>query len=436
METEEQLFTDGVKAVRKPLGLFMVLKNRSFGVFILLILLFLAFGAGTQYGQKRVYSAQNPNSVTSTIIQSTDVKNRQPTSESAKEVDFSLFWSVWDLLPKSYLDKSKVDAQKMLYGAISGMVSSLGDPYTTFLPPEENKIVQAELGGNFEGVGIELGYKNNQLVVIAPLEDTPASRAGVLPGDYIIKIDNQEATGLSLPEAVKKIRGQKGTKVTIELFREGKEKPFPLELTRQNIHVTSVTFALKDNAVGYLKISRFGDETNQEWDEAVQKARQAQVKTVVVDVRNNPGGYLKSAIYIGGEFINGPIVKQENSDGSKQTFSAERTGKLLQTPVVVLVNKGSASASEILAGAILASNRGKLVGEKTFGKGTIQEVQPLDAGAGIHITRARWLLPNGYWVHEKGLEPNVVIPLTSEDIKAGKDPQLDKAIEVAKGLIK
>lgn len=408
-------------------------RNRSLGIFVITLLLFLAFGAGTQYGQKRA-PQQNTSQIPATIS-ANEVKNGQPTGR-AKEVDFALFWQVWDMLPQLYIDKTAVDSQKMLYGAISGMVSSLGDPYTTFLPPEENKMVKDELGGNFDGVGIELGYKENQLVVIAPLDDTPASKAGVLAGDYIIKIDNQETAGVTLPEAVKKIRGQKGTAVALELYRQGQEKTFTVQLTRQTIHVKSVTFSLKENNIGYFKLSRFGDETNNEWDVAVRQAQAATIKAAVVDVRNNPGGYLQSAIYVGSEFINGVIMKQEKSDGSKQTFEADRNGKLLKVPVVVLINKGSASASEILAGAILANNRGKLVGEKSFGKGTIQEVQPLDKGAGIHVTRARWLLPNDFWVHGKGLQPQVEASMSADDIKAGRDPQLEKALEVAKQAIR
>lgn len=406
--------------------------SKMTGLSLVVFLLILAFVAGLQYGQKNVTQASQ--SQIFGPISSNEIGNRSVPGSLQGKVDFEQFWTVWDLVSQTYLDKSKVDSQKMMYGAISGMVSALGDPYTTYLPPTENKQSKDELGGNFEGVGMELGFKDNRLVVIAPLDDTPAQRAGILAGDLILKIDGKETDGLSLPEAVLKIRGQKGTKVTLELYRQGADKPFTTELTRERIHVTSVTYTKKDGNIGYIKVSRFGDETNKEWDDAITKAIRDNVPAVVIDVRNNPGGYLQSAIYLASEFIDGSIVKQEKSDGSKQTFSSVRRGKLLTKPVVVLINKGSASASEILAGALVANNRAKTFGETSFGKGTIQEVQDLDKGAGIHITRARWLMPNDYWVHEKGLKPDVEVPMTAEDIKAQKDPQLDKALEFAQSL--
>ncbi len=406
--------------------------SRVVGISMLIVIVILSFGSGVRYGQQHPSSAgAYPN-----IVGSNDVKNRTTPSHISSQVDFSEFWEVWDLLANTYFDKSKVNAQKMMYGAISGMVSSLGDPYTTFLSPDQNKQAKDDLGGNFEGVGIELGYKDNNLVVMSPLDDTPAKRAGILAGDYITKIGGQATDGISLPEAVDKIRGPKGSHITLELYRTGADKPYTVDLTREEIHVKSVTFAKKEGNIGYIKLSRFGDQTNSEWDDAVDQALKSNVSAIVLDLRDNPGGYLESAIYIGSEFVNGTIVKQENSDGSKKVFTSVRQGKLLQVPVVVLINKGSASAAEILAGAISANNRGKLVGETSFGKGTIQEVEELDKGSGIHITRARWLMPNDYWVHMKGIKPDVEVTMTVDDTKAGKDPQLDKAIEVVKTMIK
>lgn len=423
---EESTLTPTKKAANQIMAL---LRSRLTNFVAFTILLIVAFGAGMQYGQRRDSFGTGNRA----FLPSSDIRNRQVPDKVAKNVDFAQFWEVWDLVSQQYFDKKAVNPEKMYYGAIQGMVAALGDPYTTFLPPTENKQVKDDLGGNFSGVGIELGFKDNNLVVIAPLDDTPAKAAGVLAGDYITKIDDKTTEGISLPEAVSKIRGPQGTKVTLELYRAGGDKPFPVVLTRQTIHVKSVTYTRKDT-VGYIKLSRFGDETNNEWDAAVEAALHDKVKSVVVDVRNNPGGYLLSAIYIASDFINGPIVKQENADGSKQTKNADHTGRLLNTPVVVLLNKGSASASEIFAGAIRANNRGKLIGETSFGKGTIQEVQDLDKGAGIHITRARWLLPNDFWVHKVGLKPDIEASMSAQDVKDNKDPQLDKALEEAKKI--
>ncbi len=350
-------------------------------------------------------------------------------------IDFKLFWDTWDLLSNSYLDKKSIDQSKLFYGAISGMVASLGDPYTVFLPPQQQKISQEELNGSFEGVGIQLGFnKDKKLAVIAPLDGTPAQKEGVKPLDLIVKIDGKDTTSMALPDAVNLIRGPKGTKVELTIFREGESDTRVFSITRDNIIVKSVEISYKNTKSGkkvaIIKLSRFGERTNDEWNQVVSDLISASSQAIVLDMRNNPGGFLESAVFIGSEFLEGGnVVLQENSEGVRTPFQVNRVGKLFTMPMVVLINKGSASASEIVAGALQDRKRAKLIGEKSFGKGTIQEAEDLTGGTGIHITVAKWLTPNGNWVNDaQGLEPNVPVVADIED--QTKDLQLDKAIEL------
>lgn len=363
------------------------------------------------------------------------ISNQAPPIDK-QNINFKLFWDTWDLVSKEYVDKKAIDPQKMYYGAIAGMVQALGDPYTVFLPPEQQKSTKEELGGSFEGVGIQLGFnKEKRLVVIAPLKGTPAEKAGILAGDMILKIEDKDSTLLSLPEAVNLIRGPKGSKITLQTYREGEDKPKDLSLQRDTIVVKSVEVEQKNTPSGkkvaYIKLTRFGERTFDEWNQAVSDTLAMGASGIILDMRNNPGGFLDGSVFIGSEFIeNGNIVLQENSAGEKTPYKVNRVGKLLKLPLVVLINKGSASASEIVAGAVQDTKRGKLLGTKSFGKGTIQESQDLPGGTGIHITTAKWLTPNGRWIHETGLTPDIVVELTDEDLKdPTKDPQLDKALE-------
>lgn len=360
--------------------------------------------------------------------------NQSPPGNHS-DIDFKLFWDTWDLVSKEYVDKKAIDPKKMYYGAISGMVQALGDPYTVFLPPDSQQISKEELSGSFEGVGIQLGFnKDKRLVVIAPLQDTPADKAGIKAGDMIISIDKKDAYNITLPDAVKLIKGPKGSNVDLEILREGEEKTRTISLTRDTIVVKSVEESEKTTPTGkkvaYIKLSRFGERTFQEWDQAVSKALSQAPQGIILDVRSNPGGFLNGAQYIGSEFIeSGNIVLQEDAEGKRQNYPVNRSGKLVNFPLVVLINKGSASASEIVAGAIQDYKRGKLVGEQTFGKGTIQESQELPGGTGIHITTAKWLTPNGRWIHDTGLTPDVAVEALAEE-DPSKDSQLDKALEL------
>jgi len=355
-----------------------------------------------------------------------------------QDVNFSLFWKVWDDLEASYYDKTKIVPSQLVYGAISGMVAAVGDPYTVFLPPTENKVVQEDLNGSFEGVGIQIGYKGTQLAVIAPLPDSPAEEAGVKAGDFIIRIKDDAkkidtgTVGMNLPEAVKAIRGSRGTKVELTLLRDGATEPIVVEMTRARLDVPSViaTFDEKDKNIAHIKLLKFGAETDAEWAKAVKTISQNKdLKGVILDLRNNPGGYLQGAVDIASEFLNknSLVVVEDRGTEVKKEFRTNRQGSFTGTPVVVLINGGSASASEILAGALRDERGVKLVGEKSFGKGTIQEPQELEGGSGLHITIARWLTPKGTWVNEKSLEPDVKI---EDDPKTSQDEQLLEAIKL------
>lgn len=366
-----------------------------------------------------------------------NIENKNPPK--GVNVDLSLFWDVWERLTKNYVDKKAFDPQKMLYGAISGMVESLGDPYTVFLPPEQNKEIKQELSGQFEGIGAQLGIKDKKIVVIAPLPDSPAQKAGIKAGDIVVKVNDADVINWTLPETVAKIRGARGTTVKLTIFHEGGDKPVEVSIVRETIHVKSVEGWVKEacegcSRVAYIKLTQFGEETNNEWlitvNNIVSLINQGQPNTkgLVLDVRNNSGGFLNGAIFIASEFIKeGTIVIQEKGDGQKQKFTVTRRGMFTELPVAVLINKGSASASEIVAAALHDNRKAKLVGENSFGKGTIQEAQELGGGAGLHITVAKWLTPSGNWVNGKGLAPDIMVVRDEKD--STHDAQLERAIE-------
>jgi len=398
---------------------------------IILLIFFLLVGAGGYYlGERNTFSSKGSD--LKPIINRALPLNK-------KNLDFDLFWKVWDNLETSYLDKGAIDYQKMIYGAISGMVASLGDPYTVFLPPSENSESKSDLRGDFEGVGIQIGYnKDQRLSVVAPLSGTPAESAGLRAGDIISRIVDEErkvdrdTVGISLPEAMRLIRGPKGSIVKLTLEREGVEKPFEVSLKRNIIVVKSVELKFEEKSgkkIAVLRLSRFGERTYDEWQEAVAKIKKENTTAVVLDLRNNPGGFLQGAIFVASEFLSsGAVVQQDAGAKGKETYEVNRKGSLLSEPLVVLINGGSASASEIVAGALQEKKRAILVGEKTFGKGTVQEPVDFEEGSGLHITIARWLLPSGKSIDKEGVKPDFEVKADEKD--PTKDPQLQKAIEI------
>ena len=354
-----------------------------------------------------------------------------------ENTDFSLFWQAWKVLGEKFVDPQKLDVQKMIYGAISGMVKSLGDPYTIFLNPEEAQKFIDDVKGSFEGVGMEIGIKKEQLQVIAPLEGTPAQKAGLRSGDKILKINDTSTTDLTVDEAVNLIRGPKGTEVTLTIFRDGWEKTKEIKIVRDIILVPSLKWELKDENIAYLQIYQFSEKASFDFRLAAIEILNSPAKKIIIDLRDNPGGYLEVAQDIAGWFLDrGKVVVIEDfGEGrEKQKYKSQGPSRFLDYPVVILINQGSASGSEILAGA-LRDNRGiKLIGEKSFGKGSVQDLTDLSDGSNLKITIAKWLTPKGETISDKGLEPDIKVEMTEKDYEAEKDPQLDKAIEIIKNL--
>ncbi len=356
------------------------------------------------------------------------------TKKSSGAPDMSRFWEVYSIVREKYVEKDKIDNAKLIEGATAGMVNALDDPYSVYLNTKQNTAVTEELGGSFEGIGVQLGFdKDKNLVVIAPLKDTPGERAGMRPGDIIWMINDKDTVGISLQEAVDQIKGPKGTKVKLKVQHEGEKELKDIEIVRDSITVKSVEVEmLENNTIAHITINRVGDQTKAEWNQAVDKVLKGNINKIILDVRNNPGGYLDTAKYINSDFMDGNVVGSENYKGVRTFEKADHAPRLKGIQVVALINKGSASAAEIISGGLQDRGLAKLVGETSFGKGTVQEVENLSGGAGLHITTAKWLLPSGKWIHKVGLKPDVEVKMTPEDIEAKRDPQLEKAIEVIK----
>lgn len=397
---------------------------------IILIIALLSFWLGFEKGK------QFDQTVLDAPLKSALIQNRE---DSSVQVDFSLFWDAWDKLKNKYVDSEKLDAQKLLYGAIKGMLAATGDPYTNFFDPTENKKFSEDITGSFEGIGAELGIKNGILTVVAPLEGTPAEKAGLRAGDKIAKIDGNSTAELTIEQAVDLIRGQKGTAVTLTILRSGEQETRDIKVERNVINVKSVTSEIKSDNIAYVKITRFGEETNKDFQVALQKILAKKPRGIVIDLRNNPGGYLQTSIDVANRLLpKDKIVVIEESGDKAQEKMYTRGGDVASNfETVVLINEGSASASEILAGA-LRDNRSNvtLVGKKSFGKGSVQEFLEMPQGTAIKITVARWLTPNGKQINEEGIHPDVEVEITNEDFDNDRDPQLDKALEILKDKTK
>lgn len=359
-------------------------------------------------------------------------------------LDLSLMWKVKDKLEQEFLEKDKMKPEEMTYGAISGMVSALGDPYTVFLAPKQNKSSNADLAGEFGGVGIQLGYKEKSLAVVAPLAKTPADKAGVRAGDLILKITDKEnnidrdTAGITLEEAVELIRGKVGTEVTLKLYREGEKDTFEVKLIRDNIVVPSMEteWIKKDGkSIIWIKLYKFSEQIYNDWPKAVENIISEKKRLggdfggIILDLRNNPGGYLQASVLVASDFLkDGVVVTQKSADGKEEKYMVDKSrGNLLNDKLVVLINEGSASAAEILAGAIKGYNRGKLVGMKSFGKGTVQSPIDFADGSGLHVTIAKWLLPDGKNIHGEGVLPDFE-EKWNNDNKNKEDNQLDRAV--------
>ncbi|MFA5184642.1 MAG: S41 family peptidase [Patescibacteria group bacterium] len=345
-------------------------------------------------------------------------------------VNFNLYWQVWDSLKNNYVDKNKVSDQDLFYGSLKGLAQSTGDPYTVFMTPQESREFADELAGTFEGIGAELGIRNETATIIAPLDGTPAQKAGLRAGDKVYAVDNVPTIGLNLNEVVKKIRGPKDTKVTLTIIR-GSDKPRDIVITRSVIQVKSVTTTMRPDGILIIRISNFNDDTASAFSQAVNFALTKNPKGIILDLRNNPGGYLDTAVDIASEWVTeGMIVAEQFSGNRRNEYPSSGNGRLQNFPTVVLINGGSASASEILAGALRDYKKATIVGEKSYGKGSVQTLSDLAEGSSLKVTVAKWLTPAGDYINDKGLDPDIVVPLTTAQADKNLDPQLDRALQI------
>ena len=401
-------------------------------IFLVSIIIALALGFAGGFWSRDI-NQTSPSFVVKNLI---NIDQEKP-----ENIDFSLFWKVYNDLSAKYVDNGKTDAQKVLYGAISGMVNSVGDPYTTFFEPVISKKFQEEISGSFGGIGIEIGKRNNILTVISPIKDTPAFKAGIKAGDKILKIDSKPTINLAIEEAVNLIRGKKGTKVILTIQNSTTRD---VELIRDAIKVPTIEWKLieqGDKKIAYMQIYSFNQTVDSEFKKASEEILKSNANSLIIDLRNNPGGLLDSAINLAGWFLdkNQVVVSEIFRDGTKNEFRSDGNALLKKYPTVILMNGGSASASEILAGALHDNRNIKIIGEKSFGKGSVQELQKYDDGSSLKVTIAKWLTPAGISISEKGIEADIEVKFKEEDLKEegkieigtpGKDLQLDKAIEV------
>jgi carboxyl-terminal processing protease len=358
------------------------------------------------------------------------------SSRPQRDVDLSEFWQVWNLLDEKFVSSTtteSISGEDKIYGAIQGLVEAYGDPYTVFLPPEDASKFEEDISGNFSGVGMEVGVRDGVISVIAPLPNTPAERGGVLAGDMIIRIDGNSTEGMSIDEAVSLIRGDEGTEVKLTILREGSEEFQEITLVRETITIPTIETEMRDGAF-IIRLYSFNALAEAEMQRALREYIQSGTTKLVLDLRGNPGGYLQGAVSIASYFLpTGKVVVRENYGEGKEEDLYRSTGKTLRnfapTKMAILVDGGSASASEILAGALQEHGVAKLIGMQTFGKGSVQELVRLGDGSSLKVTIARWLTPNGVSISEGGLTPDIVVERTPEQVTEGEDPQLEAALD-------
>ena len=387
-----------------------------------------AFLAGTYFG----YEAKPA------VEKIVGLQNKETLKD--EEVDFGPFWEAWHLIDEKYVNGTSTTAEKnqeRVWGAIAGMVRSLDDPYTVFFPPEEKKAFDESIAGNFSGVGMEVGVKDNLLTVIAPLPDSPAKKAGILAGDRILEVDGQATADLTIDEAVGLIRGDKGTTVAITIFRDGAEQAETIMVIRDTINIPTIDTEERGD-VFIISLYNFNANAADLFKQALQKFVNSGRSKLILDLRGNPGGYLDASIDMASWFLPKDKVVVWEHKGAKTSDVAYRSrgynvfADKENFKMVVLIDGGSASASEILAGALKEHGVATLVGQTTFGKGSVQELIPVSGGTSIKITIAKWLTPDGMSISDGGLEPDIEVEFTLEDFQAGLDPQMDKALELLK----
>lgn len=399
---------------------------------LVFLILFFAFG----FGAGQMFSVDE---VKEKIIAPSPIVINNSTTSANSNIDMAPFWKVWDILNEKYVPTGKstttVSDEAKIWGAIQGLTDSFGDPYTIFMPPEEAEEFETDISGNFEGIGMEISKKDGVLSVISPLKGSPSEIAGIKTGDKIITIDGESTANISTDKAVKLIRGPKGTVVKLGVIREGSTKPLEISVTRDVINVPSLETELKDD-VYVISLYNFYADSKSQFKQALKEFIKTKKSRLIIDLRGNPGGYLDAAVDMASWFLPlGKVIVRENfgdnSDRPEKVYRSKGydifNDKL---KLVILVDEGSASASEILAGALQENYRATLVGTKTYGKGSVQELIDVTPETSIKVTVARWLTPSGKSISENGLTPDLVVEISDEDIKAERDPQMAKAIEI------
>ncbi|MCM2339168.1 MAG: S41 family peptidase [Burkholderiales bacterium] len=387
---------------------------------ILLVAIF--FGLGTYLGYSR---RPEINKVVNILNKETAVKT---------EADFSIFWKAWNNINEKYPNASKITDQDKIYGAISGLTNSLNDPYSVFFNPDEAKMFEDDIQGNFGGVGMEIGMKDKILTVISPLKDTPAYKANIKSGDKILKIDNLVTSNLSIEKAIKLIRGEAGTTVRLTIFREGDKEPKEIKIVRGIINIPNIDTELTKDNIFIIKLYSFSANSPELFQNALKEFSTSNSDKLVLDLRGNPGGYLDAAVSMASWFLDSGknVVTEDYGNNTKPKVYRSHGYNIFSDNLkfVILIDSGSASASEILAGAMQDYKKAFLVGTKSFGKGSVQEVVKLTPDTILKVTVAKWLTPNGNSISEKGLKPDYEVPFTKKDLETNNDPQLKKAFEL------
>jgi carboxyl-terminal processing protease len=398
------------------------------------ILTSAAFGAGVAFGRSELFGEPG-------VVLAQD----QPA-------EFAVFWQVWAIIHRNFIDRAVLDPQHLTYGAINGLINALGDEgHTRFLTADEASRQQTNISGKFFGIGAQVGVREGLPVIIAPIDGAPAEKAGVKAGDIIIEVDGEDVTTLPLNEVVDRIRGEKGVEVILTIFRPDSSESLEISIVRDEISLTAVTWAMTpETSVALLRLSQFSANINEELVASIEAAKAAGATSLIVDVRNNPGGLLDQAIKLTSQFLaDGNVLLQEDANGNREAFAVQSGGAATELPVVVLINGGSASASEIFAGAIQDHERGPVVGETSFGTGTVLQPFQLDDGSTLLLGTSQWLTPNGRLIRKHGIEPDVIVDLpaganlitpfelqelTVPDLLGSEDGQFLKALELLDAL--
>lgn len=402
--------------------------QRSYKFYLYIVVAVISFTVGWEASRLGFFT---------TNVVKIDNKPAVSTQEKAN-VDMGLFWKIWGEVEDKYVDESVLKNENMVYGSIKGMVKALGDPFTIFMTPEESVQFNDGLEGTLEGIGASLTVKDKKITILSPLKKSPAERSGLLSGDIIYKINGEVAEEMDLVQAITKIRGKKGTTVTLTIIRGKMEKPFDVTIVRDNIDIESVTEEKLKNNIVYLSVNQFNEKTNEEFSKYIADLIINEPKGLIIDLRNNGGGYLDIAVQLLSYLLpkDTPAVIIKERGKKDDTKLTNGNPKLLNVPLVVIVNDGTASASEIVAGAIQDQKRGIIIGTKTFGKGSVQEVEKFSDGSSLKLTIAKWFTPLGRTINHEGLTPDIFVDIKEEDIKTEYDRQKEEAIKYLENLKK